>query len=406
VTSRLLLLGSRLSLPGAGVPDETALLADALERAGYQISRSSAGAPAGPSVVQQVATVLSLGRWADAIVVEAQSGGAMWTPFVVARIARLFSRPAIVMLCGEDLAAYADRHPRRTSSTLQLATCVASASRSLRQHFEESGQVVTEVPSAAFGGGADPSVDDDVLVSWDSTLTRCGVTRIAPPANGCGPLASSDLSEVIDIHRASFPDSAITQLGDAVIRRYYAWQFIGPHPAPVAIGVWADGRLVGFLFGGRRQRAVVGFVHRYVGAIALGAVRHPGAVRRLAAPKVVAVVKLLARGRAGHPSGSAAGAVAPVPAPSAGGPSFGVLSVAVAAAARGTGAAQQLMHAAELAASADGLSRMHLTVQTENGRAVAFYEKLGWERKPDADGWHGAMTKSIAPVGAGAHCEK
>jgi GNAT superfamily N-acetyltransferase len=51
--------------------------------------------------------------------------------------------------------------------------------------------------------------------------------------------------------------------------------------------------------------------------------------------------------------------------------------------------------AAELA-SARGFARMHLTVQTENHRAIRFYEKLGWDRVADGDAWEGAMAMSIA----------
>jgi len=388
---------------GGSLADGEVQLAEVLERAGHQVVRVNRGAAFGPLVGELVAGVFTHTRWPDAIVVDAVAGRLFWSPFAITRIARLLSRPAIVVLRDEGLPAFADRHPRRVASTLQLATSVVSASRSLRQFFETSGQPVAEVSCRADDL---PVVEDggDALQSWHTTLTRCGVTRPASLENGCGPLAQSDLARVVDIHRAAFPDSAITQLGDAVIHRYYAWQFIGPHPAPVAIGVWRDGRIVGFLFGGRRQRAVVGFVRRYVGAIALGAMRHPGAVRRLAAPKVMAVAKLLAHGGAAGPTQPAPRAAPPdpdeMPAPTDLGPSFGVLSVAVAAEAQGTGAAQQLLLAAEAAAADDGLMRMHLTVQTENGRAIAFYEKLGWKRQPDADGWHGAMTKSIALLDA------
>jgi ribosomal protein S18 acetylase RimI-like enzyme len=374
----------------------------ALADAGYLVAgdwqdRAASG------IANGLAHAVKRARWADVMVVDACSGRPFWMPFLVVRIGRLLSRPTIVALGDDGLPAFARSHPRRTGSTIRMATRVVASSGVLRAHFDHAGRPVDEVPDVRVDGAEQP---DEDLRAWEAALSRCGAPRDLPPASGCGPLGLVDIDAVIDIHRAAFPDSAITQLGDAVIRRYYAWQFVGPHPAPVALGVWHDGRLVGFLFGGRRHRAVVGFVHRYVGAIALGALCHPGAVRQLAVPKVMAVARLLVRGT-GTPVVGPATAAPPVvdsPAPDResvspeAGPSFGVLSVAVSADARGTGAAAMLMAGAEQAAGLDGLTRMHLTVQTENGRAIAFYEKLGWVRKPEPDGWHGAMTKSI--VGA------
>jgi ribosomal protein S18 acetylase RimI-like enzyme len=76
-------------------------------------------------------------------------------------------------------------------------------------------------------------------------------------------------------------------------------------------------------------------------------------------------------------------------------PSFGVLSLAVSAAARGTGAAAELMAAAETEAAGLGFRQMHLTVDPRSGRAVAFYEKQGWERVPAGVEWTGLMVKSL-----------
>lgn len=354
----------------------------------------------GSGFVGELAHAATRGRWADVMVVDACAGPQFWMPVLVVRIGRLLSRPTILALADDGLPGFARSHPRRTGSTIRMATRVVAGSSVLREHFHHAGRPVDEVPDHRGNGAAQP---DEALRGWKMALSRCGAPGDLPPASGCGPLGLADIDAVIDIHRAAFPDSAITQLGDAVIRRYYAWQFVGPHPAPVALGVWHDDRLVGFLFGGRRHRAVVGFVHRYAGAIALGAVCHPGAVRQLAAPKVLAVARLLARG-GGAPGTGPAPAAPPVADPPMTdqetvshdtGPSFGVLSVAVSADAQGTGAAAMLMAGAEQAAGVDGLTRMHLTVQTGNGRAIAFYEKLGWVRKLEADGWHGAMTKSI-----------
>jgi len=52
----------------------------------------------------------------------------------------------------------------------------------------------------------------------------------------------------------------------------------------------------------------------------------------------------------------------------------------VAAAARGTGAGQILMDAAEDALRADGVAEAHLGCAIGNDRAARFYEKTGWKK--------------------------
>lgn len=234
-----------------------------------------------------------------------------------------------------------------------------------------------------------------VVQAWQRLLNGVGVRPPGIRGAGCEPLTLQDLDDVVEVHREAFPDSAMSQLGRAVVRRYYRWQFAGPHPSPVAVGIWRDGRLVGFVFGGMRRGAVSGFVRHSIGTIALGAIRHPSAIRRLAVPKVVAVGRALARRsralqppQVGEPASREAVAVAD--------PSFGVLSIAVSSAARGSSAAAELMAEAEARARELGCPRMHLTVDHSNGRAVAFYEKHGWERAPADVGWTGMMVKSLA----------
>jgi glycosyltransferase involved in cell wall biosynthesis/GNAT superfamily N-acetyltransferase len=259
----------------------------------------------------------------------------------------------------------------------------------LRQQLREAGAVVVERfrPEA-------------VVASWASLFRGLGVSDTRHPDDGCGPLSLDDLDEVTDLHGEAFPDSALTQLGRRVVRAYYRWQFIGPHPAPVALGVWRDGRLVGYLFGGVRQGAIVGFVRQAGPVIAAGVARHPRAVQRLALPKVVAVGRAIVAARRPSALAPASGAgvdrtPGPPDAPVRTERSFGVLSIAVADSARGTGAAAELMAAAERQAAAIGCARMNLTVNPQNSRAVGFYEKLGWVVLGGRDG---AMVKHLVGV--------
>ena len=211
-------------------------------------------------------------------------------------------------------------------------------------------------------------------------------------------ITAADLGQVVLVHRKAFPESAISQLGAAVVERYYRWQLSGPHPDPYALGAWRGGELVGFVFGGLRYNAVAGFARGSLGTIAVGALTHPRALRRLALPKVVSLARLMVYRRPPRPTRAAAPLVAVPGHPGADpigvetvGPSFGILSLAVLPEAQGSGVAGELMAHAVAAAVDGAFSQMHLTVQVDNPRAIAFYEKWGWERTPASGEWAGAM---------------
>lgn len=256
-------------------------------------------------------------------------------------------------------------------------------------------------PSRIISRVLEPSDIGDPDVTAGSLLEDLGLRRARPPRTGTAPLAIKDLGAVIRVHQSAFPDSAMTRLGPRVVERYYRWQFIGDHPAPLALGTWQEGELVGFLFGGVRRDAVSGFAQRFLLTILGGAVTHPFGVRRLAVPKVAAVVRLVFRrwrpasraSRTSHPRPAAGDAGAGVP--NSRRRSFGVLSMAVAPQAQGSGAASELMQGAEYRAAELGLSAMHLSVNVANGRAVRFYKKLGWEQAEEGPGWTGSMTKRL-----------
>lgn len=216
--------------------------------------------------------------------------------------------------------------------------------------------------------------------------------------DGIGPLTLADLGAVVRIHQAAFPDSAMTHLGPRVVERYYRWQFIGDHPAPFATGFRRDGVLVGYLFGGLRRDAVSGYARRFLPTIVWGALTHPGGVRRLAGPKVGQVVRLMFRRRPAVSVGQSVSGWVVANAAGSAKPSFGVLSIAVAPAAQGSGAATALVAAAEARARDLGLDQLHLTVDPGNARAVRFYEREGWERVADSGAsWAGRMRRSLEP---------
>jgi len=148
--------------------------------------------------------------------------------------------------------------------------------------------------------------------------------------------------------------------------------------------------------GGTRREAVTGFVRTSPGTLALGALTHPLFVRRIAASKLRAVVGTLRSNRRRAPQPGAAaptGDAGRAPA----GASFGILSIAVAPSHQGTGAASELLAAAEADARHSGFAAMNLTVDVDNHRAIRFYEKHGW-RRDGTDAWAGRMVKVLRPT--------
>lgn len=199
------------------------------------------------------------------------------------------------------------------------------------------------------------------------------------------PLNSADLAQVAQVHRAAFPETLLTRLGDDVVQRYYQWQLVdGPHQV-AAVGAFSHDRLQGFIVAGTFRGAVSGFVRANRGLLA----------RRLATRPWLAAS---AGGR--RRLRSAWRWLRPVPASPArvtGPRRFGILALAVEPGARGRGLGRLLLEAAERAALEAGTHAMHLTVRHSNLGAIAFYERLGWQKEPPAGDGTERMTKLLHP---------
>lgn len=200
------------------------------------------------------------------------------------------------------------------------------------------------------------------------------------------PLDESHLPDVANVHIAAFPTSILTRFGPEAVRRYYEWQLNGPHDR-VALGAWSSGSLVGFIFAGRFDAALFGFLRRERWHLAARMLRRPAMILdRELRPSLRTGLRSLVRRRAGPP-----------PDPVHRARSYGVLAIAVLPVAQGTGAAQGLLDAAESAARSASAASMHLTVAPENTRAVRFYERNGWARLADEGSeWSGRMRKPLS----------
>jgi len=209
-------------------------------------------------------------------------------------------------------------------------------------------------------------------------------------------ITAGDLHDVARVHRAAFGSSALSALGAESVRRYYEWQLVGPHDL-IALGVWHDGVLRAFCFGGRFRGAVSGFVRRN---------RFYLAARVLCTPRLLFGARARSRMATALRSLVARPASAPTRAPpTASSPEsatavaadllFGILSIAVDPGAQRTGSGRRLIEAMETAARSGGYTVMNLTVEPSNLPAVAFYEKQGWARVLVGTEWAGAMRKQL-----------
>lgn len=282
---------------------------------------------------------------------------------------------------------------RRSGAPLVVVEDRAGQLEDLRQGVVTRGLTERTVSRSVDRSQVGTDVLDPAL------MTEIGLPPPAEDRDGVRPLSLGDLDAVVRVHRQAFPDSAVTLLGPQVVDRYYRWQFIGSHPSPFAAGSWRNGELVGFVFGGLRREAVTGYARRFLPMILLGAITHPRGLRALAGPKLASVLRLMFRQtRSASIAASRPAGAASLP----GGPSFGILSIAVSPTARGSGVADDLMSAAESAAIRRGFELMNLTVNPDNRRAIRFYERLGWERVEGGEGWTGRMIKRIGgPAGPG-----
>lgn len=198
-------------------------------------------------------------------------------------------------------------------------------------------------------------------------------------------MREADLEAVAQLHISAFPEQLLSRLGSEVVRAYYEWQLRCGATARAFRAAVMDDRneLAGFVIGGRYHGATSGFVRAYAGTLLLALVRnvHLLGDRRVLA-KLRAVTRAVARVWLRRAAPSRTGPASE--------PSFGVLALAVAPQQQGSGVAAQLMHDLEGAAIAAGFRTMNLHVNTDNPRAIAFYEKRGWQRD-GAHPWTGNM---------------
>ena len=218
-----------------------------------------------------------------------------------------------------------------------------------------------------------------------------GRTAYGPPVVSVSGIVEIDphqLPAISEIHRAAFPHSALSKLGQEAVCRYYDWLLRGPHDA-VALGAEIDGRLVAFFFGGTFKEALFGYLRKNRLFIFRRLALHPLLLTdpMFREPIRHGIRSLRPRRKPQTPTKSPT---------TIGAGSFGVLSIAAHPDVQGTGAAQSLLDRAEEIARELGYDGMHLTVAPSNSRAVAFYERNQWIPVMTEDHWTGAMCKTLS----------
>jgi GNAT superfamily N-acetyltransferase len=200
-------------------------------------------------------------------------------------------------------------------------------------------------------------------------------------------LERGDLVAVAAIHLAAFPDAAISGLGLGAARRFYVSLLDGPHDA-VGLGASEGGRLVGYCFGGVWRNAEVFFVRSNLEYLAWRVLTHPWLFFQ---PLFLDRVRLGLR--LAFPGRPARNRMAPPEELLRG--CFGIQSIAVHPAFQGRGAGKELLEASEAIARRRGFRRMDLSVHTDNRTAVAFYERMGWEKYLTGGVWRGFMFRRL-----------
>lgn len=192
-------------------------------------------------------------------------------------------------------------------------------------------------------------------------------------------LEAPDIAFAAGLHAHALPQGFFVLLGPGFLRAYYRGFIASPH----AIALVAEregepiGVLVGTLDSAAHHRYIVrrhGWRLAVVGAAGLAF--HPRAAQRFLRTRALRYARSIARAWRTRSAGSAGAQ----PGSTLRGP-LGVLShVAVAAAARGTGAGTALVESFVVAARRTGTARVEVVTGARKDGAGSFYERLGWLR--------------------------
>jgi len=208
-------------------------------------------------------------------------------------------------------------------------------------------------------------------------------------------ITTDDLNEIAAIHKASFDDRALSQLGISAIKRYYLWLLTGfPENYPIC-GVSEDGQIAGFCFTGSYSGSFSGFLIHNRGFLIAKILMRPWLIfnpiireqSALAIKTLRSQIKIKNKNSQSPPKTDQKKQKTQK--------NFGILAIAVNPKFQRQGVGKYLMDAAEARAIEDGYTKMHLSVHPSNKSAIRFYENLGWQKMLSQGTWDGKMFKNL-----------
>ena len=198
----------------------------------------------------------------------------------------------------------------------------------------------------------------------------------------------SDLSEVAEIHRASFTNSSLSRLGKEAIVRYYERQLKSAREL-YAIGAFIEKKMQGYCFGGLFCGAMSDYLYKNKAFLMKQMLFRPWLILNSTFSKAaLSGFKSLTRFAKNINNQNLVIA-------SNNSSEFWILSIASVPSARGLGVGKLLMTDSEQYARENDYKIMRLTVRPDNRNAVQFYEHIGWAKEDELENWQGKMRKVL-----------
>jgi ribosomal protein S18 acetylase RimI-like enzyme len=218
-------------------------------------------------------------------------------------------------------------------------------------------------------GGDGPAAARDI----DAPAPAPAQEQSPAPAPRPRTATERDLAGIVACHMAAFPGQLMRELGPTWLAGLYRHYL--RHPQGLSLVTEQSGRVLGFCVGGHphiRAEFVKTAPLRYAHVI-LGRVFVSPVVRQ----RALGTFATLFQKKQNHPDAQAA---AHAEAARRGVRLGTLLSIGVLPAARGSDVAGCLIEAFADACAARGYGYLELGVYTSNTRAIAFYQRHGWEK--------------------------
>lgn len=196
------------------------------------------------------------------------------------------------------------------------------------------------------------------------------------------PISIYECNQVAAVHARAFPNRSLTKLGTEAIRRYYVSQMNNTNTC-YAFGAIHEGVMIGYIFSGVFTGVLTGFIRRNKWFLICKVLTHPWFIFD---PMFRDALKLATQKLIKKPSTPKKPNKEKV---------FVILAIAVEPAQEKKGVGQQLLDLCEEKAREGGFSRMSLTVNPDNHKAIRFYQKNGWLETPEIINQNLEMIKHL-----------